>query len=63
MKTLSQAPVKRQAVWQKNGVQPHGVDHAVVELMHRTHMGVDHAFDHVEQASITASLADGWEGR
>ena len=62
MKTLSQAPVKRQALWQKNGVQPHGVDHAVVELMHRTHMGVDHAFDHVEQASITASLADGWGG-
>jgi carbon-monoxide dehydrogenase catalytic subunit len=62
MKTLSQAPVKRQAIWQKAGVQPHGIDHSVVELMHRTHMGVDHAFGHLELGTITASIADGWGG-
>jgi anaerobic carbon-monoxide dehydrogenase catalytic subunit len=62
MKTLSQAPVKRQAIWQKAGVQPHGIDHSVVELMHRTHMGVDHAFDHLELGTIATSIADGWGG-
>jgi|WetSurMetagenome_2_1015567.scaffolds.fasta_scaffold00046_2 anaerobic carbon-monoxide dehydrogenase catalytic subunit len=62
MKTLSQAPLKRQAVWEKAGVKPHGIDHSVVELMHRTHMGVDHAFDHVERGTLTTAIADGWGG-
>ncbi len=62
LKTLAQAPVKRQAVWRKNGVEPHGIDHAVVELLHRSNMGVDHSFDHVERGSLTTSLADGWGG-
>jgi carbon-monoxide dehydrogenase catalytic subunit len=62
MKTLEQAPVKRQGVWKKQGVQPHGIDPSVVELLHRTNMGVDHSFDHVEHGSLTTSLADGWGG-
>jgi carbon-monoxide dehydrogenase catalytic subunit len=62
MKTLSQAPLRRQALWRKNGVEPHGIDHSVVELLHRTNMGVDHSFDHVEHGSLTTSLADGWGG-
>ncbi len=62
MKTLSQAPLRRQALWKKNNVEPHGIDHSVVELMHRTHMGVDHSFSHVEYGSLTAAIADGWGG-
>jgi carbon-monoxide dehydrogenase catalytic subunit len=62
MATLAQAPLKRQAVWKKNNVEPHGIDHSVVELMHRTNMGVDHSFEHVESGSLATSIADGWGG-
>jgi carbon-monoxide dehydrogenase catalytic subunit len=62
MKTLEQAPVKRQGVWKKQGIMPHGIDSSVVELLHRTNMGVDHSFDHVENGALATSLADGWGG-
>ncbi len=45
--TLKLAPEKRQAVWKKLGITPNGIDSAVVELMHRTHMGVDHDYRHL----------------
>jgi carbon-monoxide dehydrogenase catalytic subunit len=35
------APKKRQEIWHHQGVYPRGIDREVVELMHRTHMGVD----------------------
>jgi carbon-monoxide dehydrogenase catalytic subunit len=62
MATLRQAPLKRQAIWKKNNIEPHGIDHSVVELMHRTNMGVDHSFEHVESGSLSTSIADGWGG-
>ncbi len=45
--TLKMAPQKRQALWKKLEIEPHGIDSAVVELMHRTHMGVDHDYRHL----------------
>jgi carbon-monoxide dehydrogenase catalytic subunit len=56
------APAKRQQKWKEWGVTPRGVDREVVEMMHRTSIGVDQ--DHVNlirQASRTA-LGDGWGG-
>ena len=41
---------------------PSGVDSAVVELMHRTHMGVDHDYRHLIMGGLKCSLADGWVG-
>ena len=38
---VKRAPLKRQEVWKKLGITPRGIDREVVELMHRTHMGVD----------------------
>ncbi len=60
--TLKLAPEKRQAVWNKLGISPEGVDSAVVELMHRTHMGVDHDYRHLILGGLKCSLADGWVG-
>ena len=60
--TLKLAPEKRQAVWKKLGISPNGIDSAVVELMHRTHMGVDHDYRHLILAGLKGSLADGWVG-
>lgn len=60
--TLKLAPEKRQALWEKIKIQPQGVDSAVVELMHRTHMGVDHDYKHLIMGGLKCSLADGWVG-
>jgi anaerobic carbon-monoxide dehydrogenase catalytic subunit len=60
--TLKLAPEKRQALWKKLGISPNGIDSAVVELMHRTHMGVDHDYRHLIMAGLKGSLADGWVG-
>ena len=60
--TLKLAPEKRQAVWNKLNINPNGIDSAVVELMHRTNMGVDHDYRHLIMGGLKCSLADGWVG-
>jgi carbon-monoxide dehydrogenase catalytic subunit len=60
--TLRQAPEKRQALWKKLEIEPCGIDSSVVELMHRTNMGVDHNYRHLIMAGLKCSLADGWVG-
>jgi carbon-monoxide dehydrogenase catalytic subunit len=62
LKTLSLAPTKRMAVWEKQGVIPFGVDRMVVEAMHRTTMGVDHDYRNLLRHAFCTSLADGWGG-
>ena len=60
--TLKHAPAKRQALWKKLEIEPCGIDSSVVELMHRTNMGVDHNYRHLIMAGLKCSLADGWVG-
>jgi carbon-monoxide dehydrogenase catalytic subunit len=60
--TLGLAPEKRRALWEKLEIAPRGIDSSVVELMHRTNMGVDHDFRHLIMAGLKCSLADGWVG-
>lgn len=60
--TLKLAPEKRQALWKKLEIEPHGIDSAVVELLHRTHVGVDHDYRHLVMGGLKCSLADGWVG-
>jgi carbon-monoxide dehydrogenase catalytic subunit len=62
LKTLTLAPVKRIAVWEKQGVMPLGVDRTVVESMHRTTLGVDHDYKNLLLHAFRTSLADGWGG-
>ena len=57
---LKRAPQPRQEIWQKLGVAPRGVDREVVELMHRTHMGVDQDHKNILAAAARCALADGW---
>ena len=60
--TLSLSPIKRQNVWQRQGVEPKGIDRMIVESMHRTHMGVDHDYRNILMQAFRTSLADGWGG-
>ncbi len=59
---IKRAPKKRQEIWRKAGVVPRGCDIEVVELMHRTHMGVDQEFHNIIKQSTRCALSDGWGG-
>jgi len=60
--TLKLAPQKRQELWKRLGLEPHGIDGAVVEILHRTNMGVDHDYRHLIMGGLKCSVADGWAG-
>jgi carbon-monoxide dehydrogenase catalytic subunit len=59
---IRRAPLKRQAIWRELGVVPRGVDREVVEMMHRTHMGVDQHYENIINHGTRCALADGWGG-
>jgi len=56
------APETRQEIWRKLGIFPRGIDREVVEVMHRTHMGVDQEMENIMLAGSRCALADGWGG-
>lgn len=56
------APLRRQELWRKHGIMPRGIDREIVEVMHRTHMGVDQDYRHILEQAARAALADGWGG-
>jgi carbon-monoxide dehydrogenase catalytic subunit len=62
MSFLGRVPAKRQEVWKKFGITPRGIDRDVVEMMHRTHMGVDNDAVNLCLHAARLSLADGWGG-
>jgi carbon-monoxide dehydrogenase catalytic subunit len=62
LKGLELAPLNRQGVWRKHGVEPLGIDRMLVESMHRSTMGVDHDHRHLLQQAMRTALADGWGG-
>jgi len=59
---VKRAPLKRQELWRKLGIAPRGIDREVVELMHRTHMGVDQDYHNLLLQGSRCALADGWGG-
>ena len=59
---LKRAPAPRYETWKKNGVLPRNIDREIVEIMHRTHMGVDQDYRNLMKQGVRASLADGWGG-
>jgi carbon-monoxide dehydrogenase catalytic subunit len=48
--------------WKKLGVVPRNIDREIVEIMHRTHMGVDQDYKNLIKQCTRAALADGWAG-
>jgi len=56
------APAKRLALWQSLGIEPRGIDREIVEIMHRTNIGVDNDPVNLILQGLRASLADGWGG-
>ena len=59
---LKRAPQPLYERWKKLGVLPRNIDREVVEIMHRTHMGVDQDYKNILKQCTRAALADGWGG-
>jgi carbon-monoxide dehydrogenase catalytic subunit len=54
------APAKRQELWKRLNIAPRGVDREIVEMMHRTHMGVDQEYHNIMLQGSRCAMADGW---
>ncbi len=59
---LKRAPAPLYEKWRKQGVLPRSIDREVVEIMHRTTMGVDQDYKNIVKQCTRTSLADGWGG-
>jgi len=59
---VHRAPDKRRALWEKLRLTPRGIDRENVEMMHRTHMGVDNDATSILLHGLRTGLADGWGG-
>ena len=59
---LRRAPLKRQELWRREGVAPRGIDREIVEIMHRTHIGVDQDYRNLLRQGVRCAIADGWGG-
>ncbi len=59
---IRRAPARRQELWRRIGVVPRGIDREVVELLHRTSIGVDQDPQNILLQAARTALADGWGG-
>ena len=55
-------PEKTLETWRKHGVVPRGAMREIMELMHRTHMGVDQHYENITKQCTRTALSDGWGG-
>jgi carbon-monoxide dehydrogenase catalytic subunit len=58
----ARAPEVRQSIWEKTATYPRGIDREAVEVLHRTHMGVDNDWVNILLQAVRTSLSDGWGG-
>ncbi len=56
------ASEKRQALWRKQRIMPRGINREIVEVIHRTHIGVDDDFENLITHGMRTALGDGWGG-
>jgi carbon-monoxide dehydrogenase catalytic subunit len=55
-------PEKTLETWRKEGIVPRGAMREIMELMHRSHMGVDQDYANITKQCSRTALADGWGG-
>ncbi len=55
-------PEKTLETWRKHGVVPRGAMREIMELIHRSHMGVDQDYENIIHQCTRTALADGWGG-
>ncbi len=55
-------PPKTLEMWRKHNIVPRGAMREIMDLMHRSHMGVDQDYENITKQSSRTALADGWGG-
>ncbi len=55
-------PQKTLETWRKLGIVPRGAMREIMEMIHRTHMGVDQHYANITKQCSRTALADGWGG-
>lgn len=56
------APEKRKELWKNLGIWPRSIDREIVEMMHRTSVGVGADYVNILLHGLRTSLSDGWGG-
>jgi carbon-monoxide dehydrogenase catalytic subunit len=55
-------PEKTLETWRKHGIVPRGAMREIMELLHRTAIGVDQHYENITKQCSRTALADGWGG-
>ncbi|MBW1814308.1 MAG: carbon monoxide dehydrogenase, partial [Deltaproteobacteria bacterium] len=55
-------PEKTLETWRKLGIVPRGAMREIMEMMHRTAMGVDQHYENITKQASRTALSDGWGG-
>ncbi len=55
-------PAKTLELWRKHNLVPRGAMREIMEMMHRSAMGVDQQYENIVQQCSRTALADGWGG-
>ena len=59
---VSRVPEKTLETWRKAGIVPRGAMREIMEMMHRTHIGVDQDYNNITKQFARTALSDGWGG-
>ena len=59
---VTRVPEKTLETWRKAGIVPRGAMREIMEMMHRTHIGVDQDYNNITKQFARTALSDGWGG-
>lgn len=59
---VKRVPAKTLETWRKEGIVPRGAMREIMEIMHRTAIGVDQDYENITKQISRTALADGWGG-
>ena len=62
MPFAKRVPPKTLEMWRKHGIVPRGAMREIMEMMSRTHIGMDQDYTNIIKQICRTSLADGWGG-
>ncbi len=59
---MKRVPPKTLEKWRELGIVPRGSMREIMEIMHRTHIGVDQEYSNIVKQCSRTALSDGWGG-
>ncbi|THB78997.1 MAG: anaerobic carbon-monoxide dehydrogenase catalytic subunit [Desulfobulbaceae bacterium] len=59
---VKRVPEKTLELWRKEGIVPRGAMREIMEMMHRSAIGVDQDYENITKQISRTALADGWGG-